>query len=386
MIVPVRLRAVHSSPGRVRWALFLTALACAALFGAETGRAQSWPGQSAPASRGNPMCARLENQLSALDRNADAGGGEQARRFEEAANRQQAELDRLTAQARRAGCEGSGFFLFSRQPPQCDALNAQIQRMRANLDRMNMDLYRMQRGAPDTGEQRRAILIALAQNDCGAQYRAAAPQRPRGLFESLFGAPSVNDYGTAESAQSSTYRTICVRTCDGFYFPISFSTTQNRFQEDEITCQRMCPNTEALLYAHRNPGEEVAQAVSIGGSVYRDLPNAFRYRTEFNASCSCRRAGQSWADALGQQDNTVERGDIVVTDERAKAMSQPRPEPGKSGRQDTRTRKGAKAAPPAPAPTAESAPVQENTTAAPDPATQKKGPVRTVGPTYFPTR
>ena len=41
-----------------------------------------------------------------------------------------------------------------------------------------------------------------------------------------------------------TFRTICVRTCDGFYFPISYATSPDRFRDDEQTCQRMCPAAE----------------------------------------------------------------------------------------------------------------------------------------------
>src|SRR5205807_1125515 len=52
---------------------------------------------------------------------------------------------------------------------------------------------------------------------------------------------------------------------------------------------------------------------------------AFSYRKQFNSACSCRAPGQSWADALRQvDDQTIERGDIVVTEERAKQLSQPR--------------------------------------------------------------
>ena len=83
--------------------------------------------------------------------------------------------------------------------------------------------------------------------------------------------------------------------------------------------------TEATLYSHRNPGEDVARAVSTSGRSYSELPTAFSYRKQFNAACSCRAPGQSWADALRQgDDQTVERGDIVVTEERARQLSQPR--------------------------------------------------------------
>ena len=60
------------------------------------------------------MCQRLEGQLAAIDRGAggDPARAEQVRRYEEAASRQQGELDRMVAQSRRQGCEGTGFFLF----------------------------------------------------------------------------------------------------------------------------------------------------------------------------------------------------------------------------------------------------------------------------------
>jgi hypothetical protein len=69
------------------------------------------------------------------------------------------------------------------------------------------------------------------------------------------------------------------------------------------------------------------QAISVSGQSYTALPNAFRYRKEMVAGCSCRRPGQSWADALKNADDssTLESGDIVVTDQNAKALSQPKP-------------------------------------------------------------
>ena len=98
-----------------------------------------------------------------------------------------------------------------------------------------------------------------------------------------------------------------------------------KFADDERLCQRLCPAAEAMLYTHRNPGEDVSRAVSTSGRAYSELPNAFSYRKQLNAACSCRSPGQSWAEALRQgDDETLERGDIVVTEERARQLSQPR--------------------------------------------------------------
>ena len=202
--------------------------------------------QAGQAPQGNPVCTRLEGQLAAFDRGAaDNVRAEQIRKYEEAAAGQQSELDRQQAQARRLNCESNSFFvLFSGgQNPQCGPLNSKISQMRGNLDRINADLDRLRgnSAAPEREGQRRAILVALAQNNCGAQYRAAVasapPQRSGSLFESLFGpgpgsilAPSG---GGGFMGGSDTYRTVCVRTCDGFFYPISFSTNASRFGEDE---------------------------------------------------------------------------------------------------------------------------------------------------------
>ena len=56
-----------------------------------------------------------------------------------------------------------------------------------------------------------------------------------------------------------TFRTLCVRTCDGYYFPISFSTTSERFPEDAQTCAGDVPGggSAALLSSEsrRRAGE-----------------------------------------------------------------------------------------------------------------------------------
>ena len=329
------------------------------------------PPGGAPASQ---MCIRLESQLAALDRgSADPGRADQIRRFEDAAAKQQFELDRTVAQSRRLGCERTGFFLFGGgdTPPQCDQLTPQIQRMRGNLDRIMNDLQRLQSGSSvDRGDQRRALLVALGENNCGPQYRNASPAQ-RGFVDTIVGGGPTGDAGP-DGAPAGTFRTVCVRTCDGFYFPISFATVPAKFNDDEKVCQRMCPASEAVLFSHRNPGEDMNSAVSISGRPYKDLPNAFRYRQEFNAACSCKKPGQSWAEAMGmERDATIERGDIVVTEERARAMSQPQkqgPAKGKAGAKDV------------------PAPAAAGPQAAPSSASADRRTIRSVGPTFVPAR
>jgi hypothetical protein len=345
---------------------------------------QPWPpGPGAQQSPGqnyqNQVCVRLEGQLAAIDRGAggDPARAEQVRRYEEAARRQQAELDTLAAQGRRQGCESGGFFLFSGfQSQQCVDLNRQISRMRGNLDRINIDLQRLQGGDIDRGEQRRSVLMALAQNNCGAQYRTAA--RTPGFFDQLLGRdanePAPSSDLANQGAQSGSVRTICVRTCDGFYFPISYATNASRFRDDEKTCQRMCPAAEVMLFSYPTEGGDVGNATTINGQTYSSLPNAFKYRQEFNSACSCKRAGQSWADALGK-DEAVDPSDIVVTEDRAKQLSQPPAQKGQKGRQQ-----------PAAAPAQAAPPAAEPPPAAAAETDPSKRGIRSVGPPFIPAR
>ncbi len=369
----------------MKWAGILSAGAALAMI-AHAAQGQPWPpGPGTPPAAGQnyaaQMCQRLEAQLAAVDRGAsgDPARAEQMRRYEEASGRQQAELDRMVEQSRRQGCESTGFFLFgggNASSQQCVDLTRQIARMRGNLDRINVDLQRLRGGGgDDRAEQRRSVMLALAQNNCGPQYRSAARQQG-GFFDQLFGRDA-NEPSTDLAnplAQSGTVRTICVRTCDGFYFPISYATNASRFREDEKTCQRMCPASEVMLFSYPTEGSDVAQATSVSGAPYSQLPNAFKYRQQFDAACSCKKPGQSWAEAMGK-DDAVEPGDVVVTEDRAKQMSAPPSQRGQKGRAPA-------AAPPAPAQAAAPAEPPPPAAAEGDP----KRSIRSVGPTFIPAR
>ena len=329
----------------------------------------------------NPVCPRLEAQLATIDRggSGDPAKEEQIRRYQEAASRQQGELDRVTSRASRMGCDSSGFFsLFSGRSAQCGPVNTQIQQMRGNLDQITTSLERLRGGGFGGAErenQRRSVLTALAQNNCGPQYANAA-RGGSGFLENLFGG-NPNAPGSDLGPQSGTYRTVCVRSCDGAYFPVSFATVPARFPDDEKSCKALCPAAEATLFAYRNPGEDINQAVSISGQPYSALPNAFRYRTEFNPSCGCKAVGQTWSDALKTIDDKADveqQGDIIVTEESAKKMARPpaaKPSPAAA-------RKGA--APAATTASAPAAPAANSTGAA------KDKPIRSVGPIFIPAK
>lgn len=300
--------------------------------------AQDYPPGSVGGGGDRSTCIRLEGQLGALD--SGRGGGQAA--LGPVIAQQQKDVADLSAQVRQLGCDKRGFLIFQPQlPPQCDSLNRRLTQARSALDRTMVQARGQQSG---TNEQRRQLIYALAQNNCGAQYQAALGQgsgqgggaygnlnrRPRNFIEQLFGVPREEagplDVQPLEMPKVSTYRTVCVRTCDGFFFPVSFAATPAKFGSDEAQCQRQCPGTEAKLFAYRNPGEDIAQAVSINGQSYMSLPNALLFKKQFVPACTCRPAGMNWAQALsGQEDQTLRKGDIVVTEDASREMAQPRP-------------------------------------------------------------
>ncbi|MCP4621063.1 MAG: DUF2865 domain-containing protein [Bradyrhizobium sp.] len=349
-----------------------------------------------PGATGNPVCQRLEVQLASIERGAGTGDpakDEQIRRYQDAQARQQAELDRVTNQAKRMGCESSGFFsMFNQNSQQCGPVNNQIQKMRGNLDQITTSLEQLRSGGlggADRENQRRSVLTALAQNNCGPQYAAAAREQnqgPGGFLGGLFGGGNPNATpvpGADLGAASGTYRTVCVRLCDGAYFPVSFATVAARFPDDEKTCKALCPATEAALYAYPNPGGDMNQAVSTTGQPYTALPTAFKFRASFDPACACKAAGQTWSDALKSVDDKAQldqQGDIIVTEESAKKMQQQKMQAQQpKGAPATAGKKGA---PPA-ATTAGTPPAQPAATPSAA-ADGKDKQIRSVGPTFIP--
>jgi hypothetical protein len=294
----------------------------------------------------NADCARLRQAIS------DASRDDQGAQYEAAAERQRAEIDRTTAYAHSIGCDHRQFLFFGSAPPaQCGQINAQIGRMRANLDEL----------------QSRAGAGASGRRDLIARYDAqclnAAPAQPPNFLAALFGggpsrpgdvqvvplSPDATPAGPAEAQAGS--KAVCVRSCDGGFFPISYSAIGDRLEGLADMCHALCPNADVSLYTYPATGD-IEQAVSIDGARYVDSPTALKFRQSFDPTCSCRRRGQSWAEALANAEAKLgpgSKGDILVTPEKSAEMSRPRPDP-KTPDPKTKPAKGALDAPGAPKP------------------------------------
>jgi hypothetical protein len=90
----------------------------------------------------------------------------------------------------------------------------------------------------------------------------------------------------ADDERPATFRTVCVRLCDGYYFPISFAVGRDRLEHDARVCEGRC-GALGRLFVHQNPGGSTDDLYDLTGRPYRQLRTAYLYRSEYIASCSC---------------------------------------------------------------------------------------------------
>lgn len=238
---------------------------------------------AALAQAGTRLCRQLEAQLASLPAGRQASPAH-ARRYDEAISRQRDQMARARAQARQAGC---GFAVTGRMVSFCGEINATLARMEANLGALQRK--RGQLAGTDSRRERARIMASLDINGCRAPKRdsrqeaAAAAPRERG--------PTLRIGGLAGS-----FRTLCVRACDGYYFPVSWSVSSGAFERDGRACEAMCPGTRVELHYHRVSGEDSEDMVSAAtGRPYREMENAFLYRkpgASIPAACGCGAAAE----------------------------------------------------------------------------------------------
>jgi hypothetical protein len=91
----------------------------------------------------------------------------------------------------------------------------------------------------------------------------------------------------AKNRESGPYRTVCVRLCDGYFWPVSFATTRTALDHDRRTCEQSC-ESPARLYTSRDTEGSLDDMKDENGKNYSDLKTAFVYRTSYLADCKCR--------------------------------------------------------------------------------------------------
>ena len=158
-------------------------------------------------------------------------------------------------------------------------------------------------------------------------FASLVPASAQGIFERIFGGlrqaveapaglpPNIQAFADpfsgmrnappqrAETGPASAY---CVRTSDGFYFPVRSQAGLSAAD----ACHAFCPASRTRLYS----GGGIDNAVATDGSRYADLDTAFLYRKQLVADATCNgrdRFGLARIDV--KTDPTLRPGDIVAT-------------------------------------------------------------------------
>jgi hypothetical protein len=250
-----------------------------------------------PASGSNPRCRELEAQLTSGSPNA---GQDQLPRIENDMREAEGQFQRAQSDADRSNCY-EDMFLFGRslrRTPRCVDLDRQVQSAKATLGQLRAQRDAIARSNSPRG-RRDDIVAELARNHCGDQYvheRETQRSHSSPIFSffsneeqnapdepppSSLAQPPAPGYGGG----SSSYRTLCVRECDGFYFPVSNYASEAKFRDDEAKCHSLCASPANLFY-HR-ADQDVDQMVSLNGRPYASMPYAFRNRKVYIKGCSC---------------------------------------------------------------------------------------------------
>ncbi len=270
----------------------------------------------AEAQSRSAQCRALNAQLASLSKGGSSGGNSaKYRQYDKAAKSQQAQIRKTKRIAKRGRC--TGFGLFNSKSSQCRRIVSSLKKMEANLRSLQRKRASF---APKQGgntRKRNQILRKIKQKRCNVtEIRQANKQQPvkskrRTLLEQIFGVKTYNENGQRKNSDSqstnarpslaslNTFRTLCVRKTDGYYFPISFSTVKDRFDKDQQTCQAMCPGTTVELYHHKMPTEDSEEMVNYRtGTAYAKEPFAFAYRKSIDVEQKCRFATENRVQSI----------------------------------------------------------------------------------------
>ena len=267
----------------------------------------------AGAAEASAVCTQLKAQLVNVN---STGPSTNFRRFADAAVKQDQQISQVRSDLKRFGCSsGSVIVLGGKNAKACTKLTSAHAKMQTNLAALERkrDSYARR---TDKVLQRR-IQAELKANDCDgkrASIRAASLKgksdavnsrkaKSTGLVAVLgdSGGKVSNNVNASttrskivvepRASSGGNYRTLCVRSCDGFFFPVSSAASPSDFGRDERTCQMMCPGTKAELYFHSASGQESEDMVSARTrEPYTEMPNAFAYRNAdapMSKACGC---------------------------------------------------------------------------------------------------
>ena len=306
-----------------------------------------WSSQASHAQ--SAACQRIARQISALS--SDGEDAERSTLIARQVQEQRSEAARIAALMRSMGCDFQDAPFGGEAVPQCSPLRQRLRAAQQGGARLGAQALRSDRVS--NAARRQTLLDSYDAYGCtDPVYDGDAASLPDGRAErdSLFDPASqsrrsgvtigpeprlgvlppypleedtpggvrigIDDGGGDRTKQGFQGRQpVCVRVCDGFFFPTSGAANVG---DAQAICQAQCPQTKTTVFL-RAPGTEISDATDVDGMSYSSLPNALRYRTKTDETCSCRQGGQSWSATLKPAEDLIEKKteDVIVTEKNA---------------------------------------------------------------------
>lgn len=123
--------------------------------------------------------------------------------------------------------------------------------------------------------------------------------------------------GAAPAAFANGTRTVCVRRCDGFVFPLGRLRARADLPVHAAACAAACPNASTDLFTLAPGQSDFEQAVALDGRPYRRSASANLYRRTRVEDCSCQPPGRAGPLMPLADDRTLRPGDAIASDEGA---------------------------------------------------------------------
>ncbi len=277
-------------------------------------------------------CQQIQAELAALPRGREAGRNTAALRQE---------LGRVQLALENNACHRSrGLFGLGSPPAVCAPLHVHADRLQTQIEAAeggNQDAWRArlvaawQRYGCDTRprQSRSGVLQASPDDNPGIFERIFSGRGdvpidpfPRSGTDVLRPEADLGDEGKPRRRDGLV--AACVRTCDGFFFPVNFEGMRARNDYEDL-CSALCPDAQTRVY-FMPQGGSIDDAASRDGEPYSAQPYARKYRESRSTSCNCKQPGQTWANAMRNKPDLLEmrKGDILVSREQAEIMSRPR--------------------------------------------------------------
>ena len=235
-------------------------------------------------SHASAICDRIRSALNSV--HETIGNSAETRVYARAIQRQQQEIMTVRGQMQEYGCSGGSVLVFGgRHAQACNMLADTLDNMQSNLEALrdhNSSLTTMSMSRRD----RQKLLRALDDNGCNdavndPEDTSAQPASFSNETVMTPDPPRPFEQDQSYNPRPGDLQTVCVRTSDGGFFPLSSNVSSDNFGHDAQVCSAMCQGSETRLFYHHIGTDEMSDMVSADDDApYKEQPYAFRFRTE----------------------------------------------------------------------------------------------------------